>query len=257
MGKKIKKLAVQGLNPYGSAARAVAPSSVKNYVDPMGTVLGMGQGGGDGIGFNESGYSDIEARSGIRAPKFESMRDAATGQLKDIYKYDPTKSEAFSQIRGQALSSGPSAWAQMQTQKLGLEQQAAMDMANKQGLQAMNQGNAMLARTGGLSSGAAGLAARANMKNQMLANQDINRQGIMNRLGISQSDEDRRQQMLGQVADAETSAQKTNLGALTGDIGQQRQFDLGRYSDQMAAWGAQNTAAAQNAAAAQTRKGKK
>ncbi len=190
------------------------------------------------------------------APSYETLRNT-DGTLKDIFKFDPTKSSAFGQMQSQAMSTGPSAWAQLQGQRQGLEEQNMRDIASKQGLQAMNQANSMLARTGGLSSGAAGLAARANTRNTMLANQDISRQGMMSRLGIGQADEDRRQQLLGQVADTELSGQEKNLNTVFGDVQSQRDFDLNRYASQMQAWGAANTANAQAAAAAQTKKGKK
>ena len=264
MGKKIKSVARVVTNPTGAITRAIAPKLgiSGDLVDPMGAARNMafgrdsalGTGGSDGMGSLGLGY-DSTGRP--IAPGFQSLRDPATGQLKDIYKYDPTKSEAFSQLRGQALSTGPSAWANLQTQKQKLEQQNLADLANKQSLQAMGQSNAMLARTGGLSSGAARLAQRDASRNALLQGQEVARGGMLDRLGISQVDEDRRQQLLGKVADAETGAQQSNLGRLVGDVQGQSQFDLERYAQQMQEWGAGKTAAAQQAAAAQTRKGKK
>lgn len=265
MGKKIKSVARVAFNPLSTVIRPVARSMGINedLVDPAGALRNAAFGSnsalapgsrdqgamGLGLGYDESGRPI--------APGFQSLRDPATGQLKDIYKYDPTKSEAFSQLRGQALSTGPSAWANLQTQKQKLEQQNLADLANKQSLQAMGQSNAMLARTGGLSSGAARLAQRDASRNALLQGQEVARGGMLDRLGISQVDEDRRQQLLGKVADAETGAQQSNLGRLIGDVQGQSQFDLERYAQQMQEWGAGKTAAAQQAAAAQTRKGKK
>lgn len=259
MGKKVKSIAKAvniARSPLGVLGN-LAPSNVKNAMnaplDAAGNVMGVWGPDGSVIPYDDFAMSK---GANILSPQFESYRDSS-GQLKDMYKYDPTKSEAFSQLRSQALSTGPSAWAGLQTQKQKLEQQDLADQANKQGLQAMNQANSMLARTGGLSSGAAGLAARANARNMMLQNQQISRGGMQDRLGISQADEDRRQQLLGKVADTETAGQQYNLQNLMGDVNRKSDFDLNRYKEQMAAMGAEKSAAAQSAAAAQTRKGKK
>lgn len=198
--------------------------------------------------------SAVERQSGVLAPQYEALRDAKSGELKSSFKYDPMQSEAFKQLREQALSTGPSAWAQMQTQKQGMEEQNQRDMAAKSNMQAMNQANAMLARSGGLSSGAAGLQARAGARNALMANQDVTRQGMADRLGISMADEQRRQDSLKGVGEAELSGQRLNLQTMLGDVQSQRDFDLSRYQQQMAAWGSDKTANAQMAA---SRRGKK
>lgn len=259
MGKKVKSIAKSvniarsPLGVFGNLAPKNVKDSMNAPLDAAGNVMGVWGPDGSVIPYDDFAYSK---GANILSPQFESYRDK-DGNLKDMYKYDPTKSEAFSQLRTQALSTAPSTWANMQTQKQKMEQQDLTDQANKQSLQAMNQANSMLARTGGLSSGAAGLAARANSRNMMLQNQQIARGGMSDRLGISQADEDRRQQLLGQVADTETAGQQYNLGNLMGDVNRKSEFDLSRYKEQMATLGADKTAAAQQAAAAQTRKGKK
>lgn len=238
----------------------LGPTGILGHTLSGKAMQAMGIGGGGGGGMNlpgETTLQDLEARSGVKAPQYESLRDPTTGQLKDLYKYDPTKSEAFSQIRSQALSSAPSAWANMQVQRQQLEQQNLADDAVKQQMQAINQARTGLARTGGLSSGAGLSLARQGARDMMLQKQGISRQGMLDRLGVSQTDEERRQGLLKGVADAETRAQQANLATLTGDMASQRDFDLNRYREQMGAWGAQNTSAAQAAAGQATRRGKK
>lgn len=236
----IKSTVGQGLSLYG------------NMVDPFG--LGVSNltnmGAGMLSGAAGSGGGSIDPYSGQPiGPGFESMRDPTTGLLQDKYKYDPTKSAAFKQIQGQAMSTAPSAWANMQTQRQQLEQQGLKDSAAKQNLSALSQGQSQLARTGGLSSGAAALMARSGAKDMMMRNQEINRGGMLDRLGIGQQDEQTRQGLLRDVATAETGAEKANLMALMGDVEGKRNFDLNKYQQMMSAWGAGKSADAQLAAA--------
>lgn len=110
---------------------------------------------------------------------------------------------------------------------------------------------------GGLGGGARNRMAMQGARDLMMARQGISRGGMLDRLGISQTDEDRRQQLLKQVADTELSGQEKNLGLMTGDVTNKAQFDANRYAQQMQAWGASQAAGAQSRAAEAGRKSKK
>jgi len=197
------------------------------------------------------GYtSEIEKRSMIKAPTYESLRDPETGELQSQYAYDPSKSEAYGVLRDQAMAApGESPWAKMQMEKQQLSEQGALDNTATSSAQAVAQAQSNLARMGGLGGGARTRLASQGAKDSMLAQQGTRRAGIEQRLGIGEADIGRQQDMLGRLADEQLGGQKLNLGSLTGDVKDQAKFDLNRYEQQMGAWGAEQTANAQRAAA--------
>jgi hypothetical protein len=190
-----------------------------------------------------------EQRAGINPADYEGVRNVQTGELLSQYAFDPTKSEAFSRQRAQALEQGPSEWAKLQTQRQQMEEQNQRDLANKQAQQGISQATSALARMGGLGGGARNRMAMQGAREMMMQNQGISRQGMADRLGISSQDEQTRQNLLNQVAGTELQGQQTNLGTLGTDITRKAAFDANRYNQQMAAWGAKQTADAQRAAA--------
>lgn len=263
MGKKIK-------GALGGVTKFVAPvtGGVKGITGAMYDNTGMsalGQGNGNfinaekgpGPGFQESPYdSSIEQRSGIRRPGFESTRDAS-GNLKSQYAYDPSKSAAYQQMNQRATGAGPSIWAQLQGQKQQVEQGNMLDQNAKSQLQAQGQAQAGLMRFGGLGGGARQSLARAGMKNQMVGNQDIYRKGMEDRLNIGLQDDQAKMGLQKDIANTDMQAQQYNLGNTMADITGKRDFDMNAYNQQMQAWGADQTAGAQAAAARNTKKGKK
>jgi hypothetical protein len=206
-----------------------------NTVDPNSTV--------------QMPMTPIEAQTGIYRPNFETMRDRTTGQLRDIYKQNPFAGEAGQRLRTEGLSTGPSAWSQMAMQQQHLAEQTGRDQAMQQGQQAGSQAMADLARSGGLSSGARARIAMQSARQGLMGQQGVSRQGIEQRAGINTQDQQRRQALLGQVADAESKSQAANVGLQATDIQNKGIFDLARYKEQMGAYGAQQSANAQRDAA--------
>jgi len=190
-----------------------------------------------------------EKKAGILAPELEGSRDVNTGELLSRFKLDPYSGEATQELKKQAFSQGDSPWAKMQLQKQQQEQMAGMDAASKQGLQAMGQGQAALASSGGLSTGARERMARSGSRDLMASRQAVGRQGIGSRLGIQSEDLNRKQGMLSDFAGAESGANKFNLGQMQADIERKAAFEGERYGKGMEAYGAAQTAAAQRASA--------
>lgn len=200
-------------------------------------------------GVIEYAQTEQEKRAGITPPSLEGYRDLETGQLLDQYKFDPYKGEAVQKLREQAFAEGDSPWAKLQQQKLALEQSGLMDSAAKQQLQGMSQGQAALAMSGGLSSGARERLARGGARDLMMARQGISRQGAQGRMGIQEQDLARKQGMLSDFANSEQRAQEMNLGALKEDVNRRAMFEGNRYNQGMQAWAAGQSADAQRAAA--------
>lgn len=207
-------------------------------------------------GVKEYKQTAAEQQAGVTPPSLEGYRDLTTGKLLDQYKFDPYQGEAVGKLKEQAFAQGDSPWAQLQLKKLGLEQSGLMDQAAKQQMQGMSQGQANLAMSGGLSTGARERMARMGARDLMMARQGISRQGAQGRMGIQESDINRKQGLLSDFANTEQKAQEMNLGTMKSDIDRQAMFEGNRYNEQMRAWAAKQSADAQRAAASGSR-GKK
>lgn len=204
---------------------------------------GVGSYGGD------ISLSEAEKRAGANL-QFEQLRDPSTGKLRQEFQLDPTKSEAFLKLREQAMAApGQSPWAKMQMEKQAMEESGGRDLAAKQQAQAMGQAQASLMRFGGMGGGARTSMARAGARDLMSAQQDVARQGMLARLGIGEQDIARQQDALGKVSATELDAQGRNIAQMTGDVQAKRDFDLERYKQQMAAYGASRSARAQEVSA--------
>jgi hypothetical protein len=203
-------------------------------------------------GVIEYKQSAQEKAAGVLPPSLEGYRDLNTGELLGQYKFDPYQGEAVQALKQQAFAQGDSPWAQLQNQKLALEQSGLMDSAAKQQMQAAAQNQAQLAMTGGLSGGARERMARMGARDLMMARQGISRQGAMGRMGIQEQDLARKESLLGTFANAEQRAQEMNLGSLKEDINRKAMFESGRYGEQMKAWAAKQSADAQRAAASKS-----
>ena len=190
-----------------------------------------------------------EEKAGAQPLTLEGLRDVNTGQLLSQYRSDPYSGEAQQALKQQAFAQGDSPWAKMMLAKQRQEQLAGGDVAAKQGLQALSQGQSQLAMSGGLSAGARERMARGGSRDLMLAKQNIARQGIGDRLNIGSQDIDRKQSLLSDFANAENTAQQQNITRQTQDVGSLNDFNAQRYAENMKAWGAEQTANAQRQAA--------
>jgi hypothetical protein len=261
----VKKL--PGGKLYSKYAEAMNPllrvAQGKNIVGrDLGAYLGMAGpaamdlGGGFAKGSidPETGeyISPIEMESGIRMPKYESLRDKATGKLKSDFAFDPYQGEMAQRLKSEATSTGFSPWAQAKLQQQTLEEQGQKDTAARTAQQGLSQGMSGLARFGGLSGGARERMGAQSARDLLMSKQDVARQGMLGRAGIQTEDLGRKQGLQGQFATAEQQAQAANLEAMRGDVTGKQQFDLSKYKDLMAAYGAQKSSDAQARAAKQS-----
>lgn len=202
-----------------------------------------------GPGYRAVSQSAQEKKAGVVAPGYEGIRNVQTGQLLDQYKSDPYAGEALQKLKSQAFAEGDSPWAKMQLEKQAIEQSQGRDQAAQSQAQAMAQAQANLMRQGGLSSGARTRMAMQGARDLALDQQKVNAQGISQRLGIQEQDLGRKEALLKGFGDAESAAQERNIGRMTDDVKGGSAFDMERYGQQMGAYGAAQTAAAQRATA--------
>lgn len=190
-----------------------------------------------------------ERRAGILPPGYEGIRDLRTGELLSQFKLDPYQGRASQVLSEQAFSQGASPWAQMQMQKQALEESQGIDKVAQEQARATAQAQSQMMRLGGLSQGARNRMAMDQARQAARAQQAVRAQGMGQRLGIEEQDINRKQDLLGRFSASEMQAQAGNIGALTQDVGRSGLFDMERYKKQMEAFGAQQAADAQRAAA--------
>lgn len=202
---------------------------------------------GKAIGHN---LTQSEIESGIVAPQFgdTSLTDA-NGNLKSNFAFDPTKSDAYNTLNTQANSVGPTQVAQSQLNAQKIDEGNLQQHTAQQGLSQLAQNQAMLAQTGGLSSGARERGAVSAGKNALLQRQQVGMQGNQARAGILSNDANLKQNALQSVEGTQLGAQQTNLGNLVQNQQNNALFNANAYNQQMAAWGAGKTANAQTQAA--------
>ena len=194
-------------------------------------------------------------------PEFESQLDPNTGLLKDpltIKKFDPVElnTGGLEKMRGIALGEGESPWAKMMLERQGLEQSQRKDMAQSQlaGQTAMARSD--LAMRGGLSQGARERLAQNSLRSGFNANQQLSREGELDRLNIGLADQQRRDSFLQQLPGQELAAlepqfrnqsvdaarQQFNIGNAIGEKRAKDVADLSAYAEQMKAWAANKQA---------------
>lgn len=188
-------------------------------------------------------------RYGIKENQFNPITNAE-GNLQDKYKLnlqglDPAQWQGYQKLKGEALRTGPSAWAQLQGQKQGAEELAAKEAASRQAAGANTQARQQLSMGGGLNSGARGRLAAQSQRDLLAQRQQVGREGMMARLGISQSDETNRLAGLKDLAGSEQNisqfnvgtqnqTQQVNLQNLLAEMQNKRQFEADKYKQNMA-----------------------
>lgn len=197
-----------------------------------------------------------EERTGITRPGFQSMLDDK-GELQSRFRLDPTQSEAFRTLRSRAFSQGPSSWAQLINQRQALEEQNAISQQARNAQQALSTGLSGLSRFGGLSGGARERLVAQSGRDAMLGRSRVRRDGMSDRLSTLAQDETQKQNLMGQIGQTELSALDTNQQRMLQDVVNKQNFDMQKYSEDMKAWGAKQTADAQRQAAAAQRSGNK
>lgn len=206
--------------------------------------VGRGELGYTGPGYQSYEQSPYEKAAGVRPPGFRGLTDIGTGELLDRYKVNPFAGEASQKLKSEALGQGPSPWALMALQQQKMEESQARGSAGLQAQTAQAQGQSQLARSGGIGSGARTSLARSGMRDQLLAQQGISQQGAMARYGINTTDQQRRQQLLGQTADVERAGDVNTQQQYLNDLAAKAKFESNRYNQQMTAYGAAQTAEA-------------
>jgi len=179
---------------------------------------------------------------------------------------------ALNALRAEGLRDpgSESPWARMAREAQGIEEQSLLDRIARSGAAATASGFSNLARRGGVSQGARERIASMGALNQLRGQQEVAGQGAAARAKINMTDEEnrlntlralpgmelaslepalRKTNMWAQLADQEAGrkfdAAKFNTANTIGERDKRNEFEMGRYSELMKAWGADRTARAQ------------
>lgn len=185
-------------------------------------------------------------------PRTMGISDELNGRLNGIQM----DKRGLNKFRGEALRTGPSAWASLATRQQGVEGAKARQDAAKAGAGQAAEARSALAMKGGLRSGASERIARDSMRNQLAMGQQIGQKESDNKLSIGMNDEQNRVNQLGQLPGMEIAAlqpefDKTKLwgqgkqydiGNRINETDKNNAFDLQRYHEEMQAWGANQQA---------------
>lgn len=157
--------------------------------------------------------------------------------------------QGMNQFSQEAMRKGPSAWAGLATQQQATEAQNARSRgaAEVAGQGATARSN--LAMHGGLGGGAEERIAKSTGNNFMDMSQRVGQEQARNDMQIGMNDEQNRMQQLGMLPGMEMDKVKLQGQANQFDTTNamannqsKNQFDIDRYHEQMAAWGAGKTA---------------
>lgn len=157
--------------------------------------------------------------------------DPATGKPKvgDMYKYDPSQSDAFNKMKGIGMSEGPSELYTQQANLIDQGRSRDVDSLQQQADTAYGQGLGNLALSGGLESGARERLASSNSLERMRGTQDLYGGAADARARAGVGDAEMKVNILQGVGQAENNANMWNANQAIGDRQGFNDFNANMY----------------------------
>lgn len=184
-------------------------------------------------------------RYGELRPDYTLMQ-SAPGELDPRFK--DSLGSAYQSMLDKSLTQGDTEAARLAREQQSLMSGQARNNISSQTAGQVAQARGNLAARGGLRSGAAERLGMQGMNANMAANQAQTAQNQQANLGISMQDEAMKNQMLQQAGNAQQNVQGSNVNRLQQDVTNQNLQQFGLYSEDMAAFAAQQSANAQASA---------
>ena len=188
-------------------------------------------GGTNKYGIQKAGYTMLRDKDGNLDARFQETLDPTLAKLRDKFDVE-----------------GDTKWATLQREQLANQMSEAEDRARLQGNTALATAQDRLAMRGGLRGGAGERMMMGNQRALMSRMQGLGAENRAGNLRLSIADEEMKNKVLGQVGQTSQGIQGRNISTLRDDIANQNQFEAQRYSDDMQAYGARETAKAQRKA---------
>lgn len=221
----------------GAVAGGLTPFGI--FGSAAGGYLGN-KAGQSGPSASPYGYQPEPVRSNYQNGNLKGNLDAINTKM------DTSGLDAF---KHEAMRSGPSSWATQANTQQDLLQKNALNSGAKSAAGQNAQAENALAMRGGLTSGAQERIATEGNKNMLSMAQNATNQSNQNRTQIGINDEQNRVQELGMLPGMQTSVYQAGLAPqfqkaamLQGDAQSQNAFNSNAYNQQMAAFGANQTA---------------
>ena len=232
-----------GLSSYGKGIGQISEGT--------GTSGGISRGIGGGSGFRtEEEFRQAQAQNAQNAapnpayqmetPTLGAYKSALTGNPNNTLQVNPITGKldisGVESLKERALNKGPSAWANMATDKQRLEQSGLVNSATNLASTEAAQNRAALASRGGLRGGAGLRLANQAGQQGALARQNVYQQGALQRADIGLQDQQMKNQFLTQLPGAQLAAAQYGTGVdqyNANQTNQANQFNIGnRLQDQ-------------------------
>lgn len=211
------------------------------------------------------------SKNGVLGDQYKlGLSDQLTPDVQNSLSGINLNTQGLEALRGEALRTGPSAWANLMTQNQGVDEAKLRDQNMAKSASQSGSAWNQLAMRGGVGGGARERLATSAAGTANMAGQDIARAGSQQRLGIGTQDETNRLGILSQLPGMEvnslnpafqkatmmgqakqfdinnnTATNKFNLGNVISDVQGKNSFDLNKYTEQMKTWAANRQADAQ------------
>jgi hypothetical protein len=195
---------------------------------------------------------------------FDPQTESIAPQIGQLLNQTPYDTQPLDQLKSNAESTAPSAWANLmsQTARTNTQQAASQAASAAAGSTAQAEGN--LAMSGGLSSGARERLEASGQQGGIAAQQNVAREGATNLSNIGMQDAATKQQELQALPGMETQAYQAKLQPISmygqslaqdvanegNSIAGQNAFNMSAYGDNASMYGANQTANATEQAAA-------
>jgi hypothetical protein len=178
-------------------------------------------------------------------PGYESLLDG-TNKLPQQFQVTPNKL-ALDKLRGEALSTAPSAWAAAQMAQTDAAKGNSIGQNGMLAQSNMRQANRAVSGTTGLSGEAQKRIQQQSERSRMFANQGVARQATQNKAQIMTADAQQKDTSLAQLPNLELQGlqpQQFNIQNTLTQKSARDLADLERYKTEMGSWATANTAKA-------------
>lgn len=231
------------MNSYGRAMNGTPAPAYQGPMRSANYTPGGNLQGGDSSGFMS--LSGGVNRYGEARPDHLLLR-GEDGGLDS--RFESTMGDSFAALKAKGMTEGDTKSAALAREAQEVMRQGDVDRMRAMQSSGVTQGMRNLAARGGVATGSRERLMRDATRQGMRGMQGIGRENRLANLGISQSDEAMKNQLLGQTGQVEQQIQGNNIKLLAQDIASQNMAGQNIYGEDMRALGAIETGKAQASA---------
>lgn len=162
-------------------------------------------------------------------PQYQGITDAK-GNVLNPYKYDPSRSGAFSRMTDISMSQGPTDVYRAQAGVIDQNTNVYGNRLDSDAARTYGTGLSNLAQSGGLDSGARERLQTSSQQNRLNAGSNLYAQSAQDKSQALANDAAMKMKMLGGVADVQNAAQQYNIGNAMGDLSNKNQANMYQWN---------------------------